>query len=197
MTQHEDFPDTHHEMTHNTFFGFWIYLMTDFILFATLFASYAVLRDATFGGPGGKELFNLPAVLLETLILSTSGFTCGLATLAIPVDNKKKVIAWYAVTFLLGLWFFLQVCTEFGHLIQDGNTWQKSAFLSAYFTLVGTHALHILLGLVFIVVFLIQVTRRGLIPVTKRRLTCLSMFWFFSYVVWIFMYAIVYLMGVT
>lgn len=193
----ENFPDPHHDASNNAIFGFWIYLMTDFILFATLFATYAVLKNATFGGPSARELFNLPNVLIQTLILSTSSLTCGLAMLSVPMNDKKKLLGWYGVTFLLGVAFLFFVWSDFSHLIQSGNGWTRNAFLSAYFTLIGTHALHIVLGLFFMAIILHQVWHWGLIPATQRRLTCLSMFWFFSYIIWIFMYTIVYLIGVV
>lgn len=193
--KHESYPDTHHDVTSNTLFGFWVYLMTDFILFATLFAAYAVLRNATFGGPSAHELLSLPSALAGTLILLTSSFTCGMAMLAIPRQDKTKLTLWFAITFLLGLIFLFLVGREFVHLIETGNSWQRNAFLSAYFTLIGTHALHIGFGLLFMALFVIQSLRWGLIPVTIRRLSCLSLFWFFSYVVWIFMFTIVYLLG--
>lgn len=189
---------THHfEVTTNTIFGFWIYLMTDFILFATLFASYAVLHDSTFGGPPAREILSIPYSMAETLVLLTSSFTCSLAIMSVTRDQKKRMAAWFAVTFLLGLAFLIMVGIEFGSMIHEGNTWQRNAFLSSYFTLIGTHALHIVFGLLFIIVFVWQGLKRGLIPIVTRRLTCLSMFWFFSYIVWIFMYTIVYLMGAS
>ncbi len=197
MSHPEKYPDPHNDINANTVFGFWIYLMTDFILFATLFATYAVLEKGTFGGPTAKQLFHLPYVLVETLLLLGSSFTCGLATLHIEKNNIRKLSGWYGATFALGLAFLLMVGAEFVQLINEGHTWDKSAFLSAYFTLIGTHAIHIFFGLLFIPVFIGDVLRRGLIPVTIRRLTCLKLFWFFSYIVWIFMFTFVYLMGVS
>ena len=187
----------HHEVSSNTLFGFWIYLMTDAIVFATLFAAYAVLRNSTFGGLTAHELLSLPYALLETVVLLASTFTCGLAMLAVPKNNKKQTIGWYAATFVLGFVFLVLVGNEFASLIESGNGWQKNAFLSSYFTLIGTHALHIVFGLLFMFVFLWEVKKRGLVPVTIRRLTCLKLFWFFSYFIWIFMFAIVYLIGAS
>ena len=187
----------YHQTTTNTIFGFWIYLMTDFLLFATLFAAYAVLRNSTFGGPTAHELLSLPYALAETLVLLTSSFTCALAMIALSHNHKRLMAALFAVTFLFGLAFLIMVGAEFHSLIREGHTWQSNAFLSSYFTLIATHALHIVFGLIFIIALVLQAWHRGLIPVVTRRLTCLSMFWFFSYVVWIFMYTIVYLIGAS
>ncbi|MBS0647969.1 MAG: cytochrome o ubiquinol oxidase subunit III [Verrucomicrobia bacterium] len=178
-----------------TTFGFWTYLMTDCVLFATLFATFIVLHNNTYGGPSGKELFSLPFALTETLILLASSFTCTLSKIAGAREDKKGMIAWFAVTFLLGLAFICMELNEFTHLVQDGNSWQRSAFLSAFFTLVGTHGLHISLGLIWMVILLVPVSRNGLTPVSHKRLTCLRMFWHFLDVVWIFIFTIVYLMG--
>ncbi len=178
-----------------TLTGFWVYLMTDCILFASLFATYTVLRGNTFGGPSGQELFSLPFVLLETLILLTSSFTCGLAMLAAHRDDKKQVLAWFGTTFLLGLAFLTLELTEFRHLAEEGNSWRRSGFLSAFFTLVGTHGLHIATGLLWMIALMPQVLRRGLVKATVKRLMMLSLFWHFLDIVWIFIFTIVYLMG--
>ncbi len=185
---------SHHD--DKTTFGFWVYLMTDCILFATLFATYAVLHNKTFGGPGAPELFSLPFVLTETLILLTSSFTAGLATLATHAGKKVQVLAWLAVTFLLGVAFLTMELTEFSHLIAEGNSWARSGFLSAFFTLVGTHGLHITAGLIWMGTLMVQVMRRGLEAPVVRRLTLLSLFWHFLDIIWIFIFTIVYLMGV-
>lgn len=183
------------ENTEKTVFGFWVYLMTDCILFATLFATYAVLRNNTYGGPSGYELFSLPFALSETLILLTSSFTCGLAMLAAQVKNRKKVLAWLGISFLLGIAFLIMELKEFTHLVQEGNSWRRSGFLSAFFTLVATHGLHITAGLLWMIFVVVQLLYKGIICVTFKRLTCLSMFWHFLDVVWIFIFTIVYLMG--
>jgi cytochrome o ubiquinol oxidase subunit 3 len=178
-----------------TVFGFWVYLMTDCLLFASLFATFAVLHNNTFGGPAGSELFSLPFVLTETLILLTSSFTCGLAMLAVHRRDKTQVLLWFGITFLLGLAFLTMELTEFARLASEGNSWQRSGFLSSFFTLVGTHGLHISIGLLWILVTMTQVLRRGLGSATVKRLTMLSLFWHFLDVVWIFIFSIVYLMG--
>ncbi|HEX7259878.1 MAG TPA: cytochrome o ubiquinol oxidase subunit III [Candidatus Saccharimonadia bacterium] len=184
-----------HKDDAKTLFGFWIYLMTDCILFASLFATYAVLHNNTFGGPSGQELFSLPFVLSETIILLVSSFTCGLGLLAAHRGEKHQVIGWFIITFLLGSAFLALELTEFTHLVNEGYSWQRSGFLSAFFTLVGTHGLHIATGLFWIVVMMIRVAKTGLTVVNKRRLTVLSLFWHFLDIVWIFIFTIVYLMG--
>jgi cytochrome o ubiquinol oxidase subunit III len=184
-----------HDIYSKTTFGFWVYLMSDCILFATLFATYAVLHNNTYGGLAARDLFSLPFALTETLILLTSSFTCGLAGLAAQKNDKNKVIAWFGITLLLGLTFLVMEGLEFTHLVQEGNSWERSAFLSAFFTLVGTHGLHITVGLLWMSVLIAQVVFRGLTIFTLKRLTCLRMFWHFLDVVWIFIFTIVYLMG--
>jgi cytochrome o ubiquinol oxidase subunit III len=179
-----------------TTFGFWVYIMTDCVLFATLFATYAVLHNNTFGGPDGRDLFNLPFVLAETMMLLTSSFTCGLGMLALQRRDKTQVLFWFGVTFALGAAFLTMELTEFSHLVQEGNSWRRSGFLSAFFTLVGTHGLHILTGLLWMIVLARQVIQRGLTSHTIRRITLLGLFWHFLDIVWIFIFSLVYLMGV-
>ncbi len=176
-------------------FGFWVYLMTDCVLFASLFAAYAVLHNNTFGGPAGSQLFSLPFVLTETLILLTSSFTCGLGVLSAYNGHKNKVVAWFGVTFLLGASFLAMELTEFNHLVHDGNSWTRSGFLSSFFTLVGTHGLHITIGLLWMAVLMLQVLRKGLGRATVKRLTLFSLFWHFLDLIWIFIFTIVYLLG--
>jgi len=181
--------------TEKTVVGFWVYLMTDCVLFASLFAVYAVLHHNTFGGPGGQELFKLPYVLVETMILLTSSFTCGLAMLAAQRRNKQQVLVWLGVTALLGLSFLGLELSEFRNLVLDGNGWRRSGFLSSYFTLVGTHGLHITFGLIWMFVMMFYVAKRGLTNGVMKRLTLISLFWHFLDVVWIFIFTIVYLFG--
>lgn len=180
-----------------TLFGFWIYLMTDCVLFASLFATFAVLRNNTFGGPSGNELFSLPFVLIETLALLTSSFTAGLGLLAARRRDRRQVLAWFAVTMLLGIFFLTMELTEFHNLVAEGNSWRRSGFLSAFFTLVATHGLHITCGLIWMVVSLVQVMRVGLSDRIVKQLSMLSMFWHFLDVIWIFIFTIVYLFGVA
>jgi cytochrome o ubiquinol oxidase subunit 3 len=179
-----------------TVLGFWIYLMTDVVLFATLFATFAVLRTATNGGPSGYELFNLPFVLVETFLLLTSSFTSGLMILASKRQDATQAMWWLIVTVILGAAFLVLEISEFNQLASEGNSWQHSAFLSAFFTLVGTHGLHIFFGLLWASVLFVQVFKKGITKNTLRRLTLFSMFWHFLDVIWIFIFTIVYLMGV-
>jgi cytochrome o ubiquinol oxidase subunit 3 len=187
--------ETEETTTSKTLFGFWVYLMTDCVLFAALFATYAVLHTNTFGGPPARELFSLPYVLTETLILLSSSYTCGLAILALHRGSKHQVLVWFGVTFLLGLAFLGLELSEFSRLVADGNSWQRSGFLSAFFTLVGTHGLHITIGLLWIGVMIAKIGRKGLTAATSRQLSLLSLFWHFLDVIWIFIFTFVYLMG--
>lgn len=180
-----------------TSFGFWVYIMTDCVLFATLFATFAVLRNNTFGGPSGGELFSLNFALIETLILLTSSFTCGLGMLSAANGLKRQTVGWFSATFLLGVSFLAMELTEFSHLVAEGNSWQRSGFLSSFFALVGTHGLHITVGLLWIAVLLFKVIKKGLAVGNLRRLSLLSMFWHFLDVVWIFIFTVVYLIGVV
>lgn len=179
-----------------TALGFWIYLMTDLILFASLFATYIVLLHGTYGGPSGKDIFEMPFVLTETLILLTSSFVCGLTMIALRRANKKLVLIGLAITFALGVAFLGLELFEFTSLVNDGHSWQASAYLSAFFTLVGTHGAHIAVGLLWILVIAWQVFKRGFTKGVVRRLTLFSLFWHFLDLVWIFIFTIVYLMGV-
>jgi cytochrome o ubiquinol oxidase subunit 3 len=177
-------------------FGFWIYLMSDLIIFATLFATFVVLGRNYAGGPTGKELFDLPYTLGETLFLLCSSATCGLTMLAVHDGRQKRVLLGLAVTFLLGLGFVLMEIHEFHGLVAAGFGPDKSAFLSSFFTLVGTHGTHVTFGLIWMAVMLAQVALKGLTSPVQSRLMRLSMFWHFLDVVWIGIFSIVYLMGV-
>lgn len=174
-------------------FGFWLYLMTDLLMFAALFATYAVLRDSNFGGITIYEIFNPPFVLAETLILLTSSFVCGLGLLAARNNNKNMTLLFFSLTFLLGATFLVMETFEFNQLIAEGYGPDRSAFLSSFFTLVGTHGLHIAAGLIWIGVLLIRIIIVGITEGTYRKLTLLSLFWHFLDIVWIFIFTIVYL----
>ncbi len=176
-------------------FGFWLYLMTDLVIFAVLFAVYVVLRNNTFGGPSGYELFQLPSAFAQTLILLTSSFTCSLATFAIHRQQKKWAIFWFIITFLLGLSFLSLELKEFFEFSQEGATPQRSAFLSAFFTLVGTHGLHISIGLLWMIVALFQIGLRPLSAHHVSKIFRLAFFWHFLDVVWVFIFTVVYGMG--
>ena len=184
-----------HEPGGATMLGFWIYLMSDALLFAAIFATFGVLGGSYAGGPTPREIFELPLVALNTSILLVSSITYGFAMLAMERGSIKRTQAWLLVTALLGASFVGVELYEFGKLIAEGATPQRSGFLSAFFTLVGTHGLHVTFGIIWISVMAIQVQRRGLIPDNRRRLLCLSMFWHFLDVVWIGVFTFVYLLG--
>ncbi|WP_321347007.1 cytochrome o ubiquinol oxidase subunit III [Halopseudomonas oceani] len=192
---HDD--HAHHDTGGNTVFGFWLYLMTDCILFACVFATYAVLVNHTAGGPSGKDIFELPYVLGETALLLVSSCTYGFAMIAAHRGFKGQTLAWLAATFVLGAGFIGMEINEFHHLIAEGFGPDKSAFLSSFFTLVGMHGLHVTAGLVWMIVMMLQVSRRGLTDRNNTRLMCLSLFWHFLDIVWICVFTIVYLMGVV
>ncbi|HWZ47903.1 MAG TPA: cytochrome o ubiquinol oxidase subunit III [Herbaspirillum sp.] len=183
----------HHDDSTKTTVGFWIYLMSDCLIFSVLFATFGVLAANTAGGPSGKDLFELPYVFGETTLLLISSFTFGMAMLNLPTGRKNKVIGWLAVTFLLGAGFIGMELYEFGNLIHQGAGPGTSAFLSAYFTLVGTHGLHVICGLLWIAVLMHQIKRFGLDGMTQRRLACLSLFWHFLDLVWICVFTFIYL----
>ncbi|NIJ34243.1 cytochrome o ubiquinol oxidase subunit III [Sphingomonas oligoaromativorans] len=185
-----------HDAGGNTVLGFWIYLMSDCLIFAILFATFGVLASSYAGGPTGKELFDLPYVAGETLILLVSSFTFGVAMLNMAARKTESVISWLLATFLLGTGFIWMEVREFTHLIAEHAGPDRSAFLSAYFTLVGTHGLHVTAGLLWLVTMMHQVARYGLDGIVRRRLACLSLFWHFLDLVWICVFTFVYLRGV-
>ncbi|MGD8926766.1 MAG: cytochrome o ubiquinol oxidase subunit III [Thioalkalispiraceae bacterium] len=186
----------HHDGTANLAFGFWIYLMTDLILFASLFATFAVLSHSYAGGPSGKELFDLPYTFAETLFLLFSSATYGLVMIALRQNKKAWVMAGLMITFLLGLGFILMEIHEFHAMVFDGNGPSRSSFLSAFFTLVGTHGTHVTFGLIWMAVMVWQVFVKGLTTPVQSRLLRLSMFWHFLDIVWIGVFTVVYLLGV-
>ena len=179
----------------STMLGFWIYLMSDCLIFAVLFATYGVLGGNYAAGPSPKDLFELPLVALNTSMLLLSSITYGFAMLTMDKGQVRATQIWLAVTGLFGLAFVGIELSEFAHLIHEGATPQRSAFLSSFFTLVGTHGLHVTCGLIWLVTLMIQVGRRGLIEANRRRLMCLSLFWHFLDVIWIGVFTFVYLMG--
>lgn len=188
-----------HEHDHESLktFGFWIFLITDCILFGSLFATYMVLHQNTNGGPTPEELFKMPGIIAETFILLTSSFTSGLAVLGMHKGNMKQLIGWLAVTVLLGASFVGLELMEFINMVNhEGATISTSAFLSAFYALVGTHGLHVSVGLIWMVGLMLQLKRRGITAVTKRKVAVISLYWHFLDVVWIFVFTVVYLMGV-
>lgn len=179
--------------TDKVMFGFWVYLMTDLLMFSVLFAVYSVLHGNTVGGPSDRELFSLPLALAETLILLTSSFTCGLGMIAARLGRKNQVLTWFGITFVLGLMFLGLELTEFAEFIREGHTLPANAFLSSFFTLVGTHGAHITSGLLWMGITLLYVVKRGLNTHMVRKLALLSLFWHFLDIVWIFIFTLVYL----
>lgn len=178
-----------------TTLGFWIYLMTDCVLFASLFATFAVLRGGTAGGPSGAELFELDFVLTETILLLVSSLTSGLALIGIRTGSRRMIASMLVATFTLGAGFLVMELSEFMHLIAQGHSWQASAFLSAFFTLVGTHGIHIAVGLLWIIVLLYALLAHGITNTFHKRLALFSLFWHFLDIIWIFIFTIVYLIG--
>ena len=179
-----------------TMLGFWIYLMSDCLIFAVLFAVYAVLGRNYAAGPSPGELFELPVVAVNTAMLLLSSITFGFAMLSMEAGSKRGLLIWMAITGLFGAVFVGLELNEFAHLIHEGAGPDRSAFLSAFFTLVGTHGLHVTVGLIWMVTLMVQDGLRGLEPANQRRLMCLSMFWHFLDVIWIGVFSFVYLVSV-
>ena len=187
---HEPHPEN------GTSLGFWLYLMSDCLIFAALFATYGVLGRNYAAGPSGKELFDLGLVAINTAFLLLSSITFGFAMLQKQKKNVNGTLLWLAVTGLLGAAFLAVEMYEFHHLLHEGAGPQRSAFLSSFFTLVGTHGIHVTFGLIWLITLMIQIKKHGLIEANVRRINCLSMFWHFLDVVWIGVFTFVYLMGV-
>jgi cytochrome o ubiquinol oxidase subunit 3 len=185
-----------HHPANGTLLGFWLYLMSDCLIFACLFAVYGVLGRSYAGGPTGADLFDLKLIAVNTAMLLFSSITYGFAMIAMQKNKVSGVLIWLAITGLFGLAFLGIELYEFHHLLHEGAGPQRSGFLSAFFTLVGTHGLHVTFGTIWLVVLMTQVGKLGLTGPNKRRLFCLSMFWHFLDVVWIGVFTFVYLMGV-
>jgi cytochrome o ubiquinol oxidase subunit III len=177
-------------------YGFWIFLLSDIVMFSALFAAYAVLVRGTAGGPGGAQLFSQSSVAIETACLLVSSFTCGLMSLAIGSRRRAATYFFAGVTFILGATFLALEIREFAGMIAIGATPQRSAFLSAFFTLVGCHGLHVTAGLVWLAVMMAQVELRGFRATVERRLLCFALFWHALDIVWVWLFTVVYLMGV-
>lgn len=190
-----DLDEHAHPEGHSTMLGFWIYLMSDCLIFSILFACYAVLGGNYAAGPAPRDLFDLPLVALNTAMLLFSSITYGFAVLQMQQGRVRGTQIWLAVTAIFGAAFLAIELYEFQHLVNIGATPQRSAFLSAFFTLVGTHGLHVTFGIIWLLTLMVQLSRHGLIAANKRRVMCLSMFWHFLDVVWIGVFTIVYLMG--
>jgi cytochrome o ubiquinol oxidase subunit 3 len=177
-------------------YGFWIFLLSDIVMFSALFAAYAVLVRATAGGPTGAELFNQASVAIETACLLASSFTCGLMSLAVGSRRRTTTYVFAAVTFVLGVVFLTLEIREFAGMIAIGATPQRSAFLSAFFALVGCHGLHVTAGLIWLAVMMAQVEIKGFRPTVERRLLCFALFWHALDIIWVWLFTVVYLMGV-
>ena len=185
-----------HHPESSTLLGFWLYLMSDCLVFACLFATYAVLGRNYAGAPGGADLFDLSLVALNTSFLLVSSITYGFAMLAMQRKQLRSTLVWLGITGLFGLAFLSLEMYEFIHLIHEGAGPQRSAFLSSFFALVGTHGLHVTFGVIWLVTLMFQLNKHGLTPENGRRMMCLSLFWHFLDVIWIGVFTFVYLMGV-
>jgi cytochrome o ubiquinol oxidase subunit 3 len=177
-------------------YGFWIFLLSDIVMFSALFAAYAVLVRATAGGPGGAQLFSQASVAIETACLLVSSYTCGLMSLAIGSRRLAATYLFAAITFVLGATFLALEIHEFAGMIAIGASPQRSAFLSAFFTLVGCHGLHVSAGLIWLAVMMAQVAIKGFRASVERRLLCFALFWHALDIVWVWLFTVVYLMGV-
>ncbi|WP_409267269.1 cytochrome o ubiquinol oxidase subunit III [Massilia sp. BHUDP2] len=185
-----------HHPEQGTLLGFWIYLMSDCLIFASLFATYAVLGRNYAGGPTGAELFDLTLIAINTGFLLLSSITFGIAMISAQAKKLGATLLWMGVTGLLGAAFLALEIYEFYHLIHQGAGPQRSGFLTAFFALVGTHGLHVLFGAIWLVTLMVQLAKHGINTENFRRLQCLSLFWHFLDVVWIGVFTFVYLMGV-
>lgn len=177
-------------------YGFWIFLLSDIVMFAAFFAAYAVLVHATAGGPTGAELFNQTTVAIETACLLASSYTCGLMSLAINAKRRAATYLYAATTFALGAVFVGLEVHEFSEMIARGATPQHSAFLSGFFTLVGCHGLHVTVGLIWLAVMMAQVAIMGFSATVERRLFCFALFWHALDIIWVWLFTVVYLMGI-
>ncbi len=194
-TQAEHHHPHHHDAGPRVIFGFWIFILSDFIMFSALFATYAVLRNHSFGDITIKQIVDLPLITTQTLLLLASCLTYGFGLVAMHRGNHKKLLTWAGVTFVLGLAFVGMDYQQLAHLYRDGHTWQTSAFLSAYYTVVGLQLIHMVAALLWLLIIAGQVSLKGINERMKNRFACLGLFWDFLNIMWIFIFAIVYLMG--
>ena len=185
-----------HHPENSSLLGFWLYLMSDCLIFACLFATYAVLGRSYADGPTGAALFDLPLVAVNTAMLLLSSITYGFAMLAMQRKKLGTTLMWLGITGVFGVAFLSLEMYEFLHLIHEGAGPQRSAFLSSFFALVGTHGLHVFFGIIWLVTLMFQLKKHGLTPENGRRMMCLSLFWHFLDVIWIGVFTFVYLMGV-
>lgn len=189
-----EFRDNHESIR---IMGFWVFLTTDVVLFGSLFSVYAVFRSRVALGPTPHQIFTLGPVLAETLILLTSTFTCSLALFAARHDKIKATMTWLTVTLLLGAAFVILEIHEFVGDVLAGHTWHQSAFLSGFFTLVGTHGSHVTIGIVWAIMLVLQLSMKGLTVTNRRKLYTFTLYWHFLDIVWIFLFSVVYLTGIA
>src|SRR5215831_14722902 len=180
-----------------TAFGFWVFLLSDVVMFSAFFATYVVLENMTAGGPSGKDVFNLSTVALETGFLLTSSFTCGMASLGARARNNSMYYGGMIATFLLGAAFVLLEINDFAGMVAQGAGPTRSAFLSAYFALVGCHGLHVTMGLLFLLTMIAQVYAKGYRADILRRVLCFALFWHTLDIIWVGIFTVVYLLGVA
>ena len=176
-------------------FGFWIFLLSDIVMFSVLFAAYAVLMRATAGGPTGAQLFNQGGVAIQTAFLLISSYTCGMMSLAVGARQRFNTYSFALITFVLGAAFLYLEVHEFASMIARGAGSQRSAFLSAFFTVVGCHGLHVTAGLIWLAVMMAQVAVKGFRPAVNRRLLCFALFWHALDIIWVWLFTAVYLIG--
>jgi len=193
---YESYPDAHHDDYPKTTFGFWIYLLTDFMFLATIFAAYIVLSQNTFGALAPRDIFSLSFSTIQTLVMLSAAFTAGIGVACAHRKSKKGTITFFFFTFLIGLVFLAMMGHEFSSIFSLGYSWKSNAFLSIYFTLIGMIGLHIVIGLLWILILLIPVFKEGILPTHLKRLTCLRMFWQFVNLVWVLIFTFVYVIGV-
>jgi cytochrome o ubiquinol oxidase subunit 3 len=178
-------------------YGFWIFLLSDIVMFSALFAAYAVLAHATAGGPTGAQLFNQVTVAIETACLLASSYSCGMMSLAISSGRRMTTYGFAFLTFALGAAFLALELNEFANMIAEGAGPQRSAFLSSFFTLVGCHGLHVTAGLIWLVLMMAQIAIKGFAAHVERRLLCFALFWHALDIIWVGLFTVVYLMGVS
>lgn len=190
-------PDTH-KAAGEVVFGFWVFMMSDLVLFALLFAVYGTMIDATAGGPGGKDLFELKSAFIETMLLLGSSFTYGMASLSMKYRlDRNKLLLWLAVTLLLGIAFIGMELRDFSHMLDKDAGPSRSGFLSAFYALVSTHGLHVTAGSVWLIVMIVQTIVFGIDQTVKTRLLRLGLFWHFLDIVWVAIFSVVYLQGLV
>lgn len=185
----------HHDPAPKVIFGFWVYLMTDAIMFAGLLATYSVLHNNTYGGPGIQQITSLHHVIVQTLIFLVSAFTYGLGFVSLHRGKKCQLRSWLMITFLLGIAYLVVQYHEYQQVFSLGANWTTSAFMSIYFTLTAIFATHVIVGLAWIIILMIQLSMQGLSPVMKTRFTCLGLYWNYMTLIWIIIFTLVYLMG--